>query len=148
MPISQVRGGRPNSAANSAANPLPRRVNSAAGRLEEFVRRLLIFLYLRVTKVRFLGRITRLSPAGRGKPSGLSWPAIDHEPGAGHEASVFGGEKDDLKARRAARDCDGAGARYFGEPQRLHQRDEGVELFARSRHLEDKAFGRRIDDAG
>ena len=54
----------------------------------------------------------------------------------------------DLKARRAARDRDGTGARHLDEPERLHQRDEGVEFLARSGHLEDKALGRRIDDAG
>src|SRR6267143_6691152 len=124
MLISQARSGRPNSAANSLRRP----INSAAGRPEYIVRRLLIFLYSWVMEGQFLGVTTRFVPAGR-------------------EGCIVGGEKDDLKARRAARDRNGTGARHLNQPQRLHQRNESVELFARSRHLEDKAFGRRIDDA-
>src|ERR1700737_1932030 len=125
MLISQARSGRPNSAANSPRRP----INSAAGRPEYIVCRLLLFLYSWVMEVQFLGVTTRFVPAPR-------------------EGCIVGGEKDDLKARRAARDRNRTGAGYLNEPERLHQRDESVELFARSRHLEDEAFGRRIDDAG
>src|SRR6266850_5557135 len=111
MLISQARSGR----SNSAANPLRRPINSAAGRPENIVRRLLIFLYSWVMEGQFLGVTTRFVPAGR-------------------EGCIVGGEKGDLKARRAARDRDGAGAGYLNEPERLHQRNESVELFARSGH--------------
>src|SRR6516225_4617512 len=56
--------------------------------------------------------------------------------------------KEGLKTCRAARDRDGTRARHLDEAKGLHQRDEGVELFARPGHLEDEAFGRRIDDSG
>src|ERR1700737_905010 len=125
MLISQARSGRPNSAANSPRRP----INSAAGRPEYIVCRLLLFLYSWVMEVQFLGVTTRFVPAPR-------------------EGCIVGGEKDDLKARRAARDRNRTGAGYLNEPERLHQRDESVELFTRSRHLEDEALGRRIDDAG
>src|SRR5205814_9725930 len=51
-----------------------------------------------------------------------------------------------LKTSRAARDCDRAGARHLDKPKRYHQRNKRVQLFARAGHLEDKAFGRRVDD--
>jgi hypothetical protein len=130
MLISQAKGGRP----NSAANPLLRLINSAVGRPEEIVLNLLIFLYSLVLDVQFLGVTMRFSPAGREMPSG-------------HEGRILGGERDDLKARRAARDRDGTGARHLDEPEGLHQGDESVELFARTGHFEDERFGRRIDDA-
>src|SRR5438552_10648382 len=117
---------------SSAANPLPKALNSAAGGLEQLVFKLLISLYHFVQDGQFLDLTTRISPAGRGMASG-------------HEGRLLGGAKDELKARRAARDRDGAGAGHLGQPQRLHQRDEGVELLARPGQLEDKALGRRID---
>src|SRR5579872_4324675 len=46
----------------------------------------------------------------------------------------------------AARDRDDPGARDIDEPQRLHELDEGIELLGRSRHLEDEALDRAIDD--
>src|SRR5712671_1098836 len=52
-----------------------------------------------------------------------------------------------LKTPRAARDRDRAGARYLDKPKRYHERNKRVQLFARAGHLEDKAFGRRVDDA-
>src|SRR6266481_617491 len=118
MLVSQASEGQRKSAAKS----LPTPINSAASRLEGIVFKLLILLYSWVLEGRFSEVKTRFLPAGR--------------------------EKDDLKARRAARDRNRTGAGYLNEPERLHQRDESVELFARSRHLEDEAFGRRIDDAG
>src|SRR5437588_13068347 len=44
----------------------------------------------------------------------------------------------------AAGDRDGAGARHLDQTQRLHQRDERVELLARPGHLEHKTLGRRV----
>src|SRR5207245_2160187 len=102
MLISQARIGRPNSAANSLRRP----INSAAGRPEYIVRRLLIFLYSWVMvflyswvmEGQFLGVTTRFVPAGR-------------------EGCIGGGEKDDLKARRAARDRNRTGAGNLNEPE-------------------------------
>jgi len=94
MLISQGRSGRP----NSAANPLRRPINSAAGRPEYIVRRLLIFLYSWLWNGKFLGVTTRFVPAGR-------------------EGCIVGGEKDDLKARRAARDRNRTGAGNLNEPR-------------------------------
>src|SRR6266446_9785642 len=90
MLISQARSGRPNSAANSLRRP----INSAAGRLEYIVRRLLIFLYPWVMEGQFLGVTTRFVPAGRG-------------------GCIVGGAKEDLKARCAPRDRNRTGARHL-----------------------------------
>jgi len=51
------------------------------------------------------------------------------------------------KARDAARDCDGTGAADLDQPERLHQCNKRAELLARPGQLEDKALGRRVDDA-
>src|SRR5579863_4906654 len=48
------------------------------------------------------------------------------------------------ETRGSARDRDDAGARNVNQAQRLHQVNESVELFRRSRHLEHEALDRRI----
>src|ERR1700730_356274 len=86
--------------------PLPTPQNSAAGGLGQVVSNLMILLYSWVLEGRFSGGKMRFLPDGRdmrwGRPLarrhlGLlsGQPAIDHEPGAGHEGSIVGGEKDD-----------------------------------------------------
>src|SRR6266446_8996007 len=102
MPVSQTTGLRPNSSAAS----LPTPINSAAGRTAKIVFKLLILLYSWVLGGRFSGGKTRFLPHSRdmrwgpGRPdraAGLlgGQPAVDHEPGAGHEGGVVGSEKDD-----------------------------------------------------
>src|ERR1700730_10189854 len=102
MPISQARGGRPNSAAVS----LPTPINSAAGGLGQIVPKLLILLYSWVLEGRFSGVKTRFLPHSRdmrwgprrtGSRRGLlrGDAAVDDEAGPGHEAGIVRGEKDD-----------------------------------------------------
>src|SRR6202023_3119676 len=102
MLISQAGGGRP----NSAAIPLPTPINSAAGGLGQIVSKLLILLYSWVLEGRFSGVKTRFLHHsrdmrwGRGRPDRAAGllrgdPAVDDEAGAGHEAGIVRGEKDD-----------------------------------------------------
>src|SRR3984893_17530913 len=95
MPISQARGGRP----NSAANPLPTPQNSAAGGLGQIVSKLLILLYSWVLEGLFSSVTTRFLPHSRDMRWGPGRPghaagllrgdaAVDDEPGAGHEAGI------------------------------------------------------------
>src|SRR3984893_3455397 len=102
MQVSQTTGLRPNSSAAS----LPTPINSAAGRTAKIVSKLLIFLYSWVLEGRLSGVKTRFLPDGREIPAGSALvrprlrllrrqPAIDHEPGPGHESGIVGGEKDD-----------------------------------------------------
>src|ERR1700738_429503 len=94
--------GRPNSAANS----LPTPQNSAAGGFGQIVFKLLILLYSWVLEGRFSGVKTRFLPHSRdmrwsprrtGSRRGLlrGDAAVDDETGAGHEAGIVRGEKDD-----------------------------------------------------
>src|ERR1700730_6242146 len=102
MPISQARGGRP----NSAANPLPTPINSAAGGLGPIVSKLLILLYSWVLEGLFSGVTTRLLPHSRdmrwgprrtGSRRGLlrGDAAVDDEAGPGHDRDDGRGEEDD-----------------------------------------------------
>src|SRR6266436_10221947 len=102
MLTSQIRGLRP----NSAANPLPTPINSAAGGLGQIVSKLLILLYSWVPEGLFPGVTTRFLPHSRdmrwgprrtGSRRGLLRrdAAVDDEACAGHEAGIVGGEKDD-----------------------------------------------------
>src|SRR5712691_6431522 len=101
MPISQTRGLRPNSSAVS----LPTPINSAAGRTAKLVSKLLILLVSWVLEGLFLGATTRFLPDSRdmrgpGRPDRAAGllrgdAAVDDEAGAGHEAGIVRGEKDD-----------------------------------------------------
>jgi hypothetical protein len=48
----------------------------------------------------------------------------------------------------AARQCGDAGAGLIRQAQRPHQIGEGIQFFGRAGDFEDKAFQRRIHDAG
>src|SRR6266404_7959814 len=102
MLISEAADMRP----NSAANPLPTPINSAAGRLAKIVSKLLILLYSWVLEGRFSGVKTRFVPHSRdmrwgprrtGSRRGLlrGDAAVDDESGPGHEAGIVRDEKDD-----------------------------------------------------
>jgi hypothetical protein len=86
--------------------PLPTPENSPADRLDKIVSKLLILIHSWVLEGRFSGVKTRFLPHSKDMPTGSAsarrhlgllrgQPAVDHEPGAGHEGGIVGGEKDD-----------------------------------------------------
>ena len=101
MPISQARLGEPNSIAGSLQTPEIPLPTDSMNRDQVFdMHRLL------GTKGAIFGGHNAFLPDSRERPSRSVWvgqrlgllggqPAIDDEPGPGHEGGIVGGEKDD-----------------------------------------------------